>query len=284
MAEVIGHFTTGGRSLGVFCDGGTSAAEIVSLMRRRNRPKSSLTEFERLHNLLSELIYKRGIVQYFRADSNSEPVIVSDDNESFELVPMGPKPDILRESARRAVIEGRILDDLNRTSIILALGMKGKTRSLQALLAADTDGENLNRSLQKMRLRLKTENLCFDMVKVPHHGSFDSHRNSEICSCLDARRNPVAAISTGIEFDVLPDREVLRDYLANGWTVLLTTKRVGRLRSNLALEIAGKGVRDWEEQSQTVCVKWSETAGITWGPVEAQVLTEELENYQTAKK
>ena len=62
------------------------------------------------------------------------------------------------------------------------------------------------------------------MVKVAHHGSLDSHRGSTVCRCHKTQGECVAAISTG-DFDVLPDREVLQDFLDNDWTVILTTKR-----------------------------------------------------------
>lgn len=281
MADVIEHFTSDGRTIGMFCDSGITAKEILTLMRQRNRPQSSVTEFQRLQNLLSDLIQEKETVGYFRVDANSRPLIASHEGDRLQLLPIGPSPDVLRHNARSAIARGRILDDLNVTSLILALRLKGTGRTFDALLAADTDAANLNRSLERLGQISGTEKVCFDFVKVPHHGSWYSHKHSTICGQGKSPATPIAAASAGVDFDVLPDREILREYLETGWTVLLTTKRVGSSRTNLVLETATKVRQNYSIQSQTIVIRWCDSTGTVWEPKEAQLQTSELKNYGT---
>ena len=165
--------------------------------------------------------------------------------------------------------------------MILTLRVKGTARTFEALLAADTDGKNLKLALERLGQLTGTEKVCFDFVKVPHHGSWHSHQDSTICGMGKWPPAPVAAVSAGVDFDVLPDREVLRAYLDTGWTVLLTTKRIAQPRSNLVLEIATKTRQSLSVQSQTVVIRWSEAVGTSWEPTEAQVGSSDLQNYGT---
>ena len=104
MADVIEYFTSDGRTIGAFWDSGISSKEILTLMRRRNRPRSSVSEFERFDNMLGTLIQNR-TVGYRRADANSQPLLTSQDGEAIQLLAIGPEADVLRKSARTGVIK-----------------------------------------------------------------------------------------------------------------------------------------------------------------------------------
>src|SRR5438045_6232953 len=99
--------TTQGRSVGTFCDSGINGKEIGTLLRRRNRPTAYVMEFEKLDRLLNDLILKRKVVDYIRADENSRP-LVSEDGERLQLLAIGPGPVALKQSARAAVSRGNV--------------------------------------------------------------------------------------------------------------------------------------------------------------------------------
>jgi hypothetical protein len=61
MEAVISHFTSGGRSVGVFCDSGIDPRIINTLLKRRFRPPPYVREYERLYKLLRKL-FKEGML------------------------------------------------------------------------------------------------------------------------------------------------------------------------------------------------------------------------------
>jgi beta-lactamase superfamily II metal-dependent hydrolase len=281
MADVLRYFSSSGRSVGVFCDG-VEPKEIQTLLRRRFRPQSSIQEYERLYQYVDQLV-DSGRVKYFRADANSTPIIASENGHEMELMPVGPRPEIARQAVRQLVSSGKIRADLNRLSIVLALVVRFPEGGFDALLAADTDAEGFLAALSCLQGRIKAPaSPRFDVVKVAHHGSLDSHQGSTVCKCHKIEGECVAAISTG-HFDVLPDREVLQDFLDNDWTVILTTKRLKPLPS-YALELSGRSARDnIAVQPRNLKIEWSENEGLAWYPPESRVDTAEMTNYQTIR-
>jgi beta-lactamase superfamily II metal-dependent hydrolase len=283
MPDVIEYFMSNGRSVGTFCDSGTTAKEILTLMNRRRRPKSSVREFERLDSLLTTL-HAKGLIRYFRADANSRPLIETTGADGFALLPIGPPPNVLKQSVRGAIVEGRIRDDLNLTSVIFVLRANRAQRSFTALLAADTNALMLKNALFKFQEVEKLERVCFDFVKVPHHGSWDSHEGSNVCACRHETKPAVAGISVGSDYDVLPDRKVLEEFLEKAWIVLLTTKRTFPRPRNYVLELANRAPQAVLLETNTVVCAWDSAKGLTWGPPQAQLFPSELASYGTAAK
>jgi beta-lactamase superfamily II metal-dependent hydrolase len=281
MAEVVRYFTSNGRSIGTFCDSGVEPKQIATLMRRRRLPKSTVTEFEQLYRCLYELIDSRQ-VRYFMASENSSPFI--EVGNHIQITPLGPRPEALSQALRDVASAGKIRKDLNRISVVLVLNVQGKTKSFDALLAADTDSEGCNSALKRYAAIKAQESAgcTFDLVKVPHHGSAYSHCGSEICRYRKEDDVALAAISAG-PFDALPDREVMRDYLQYGWTVLLTTKRGVPCRQ-LAVELSGRRQRVSEVQGQSIRITWQEDRGTRWEPAQARVCPDELPNYKSVYK
>jgi len=281
LVDIVRYFTSGGRSIGTFCDSGVEPKQVATLMRRRRLPKSAVMEFERLYHCLYELIDAKQ-VRYFIASENSSPVIEVGDH--IQIIPVGPRPDALSRAVRDVASTGKIRKDLNRISVVLALSIRAKAKSFDALLAADTDSEGCNSALRRYAA-IKArggEGCSFDMVKVPHHGSAHSHCGSEICKYRKEADVALATISAGA-FDVLPDREVMRDFLQRGWTVLLTTKRVA-LGKQFAVELSGRSQRSIGVQSQNIRITWQEVHGTRWEPAEARVDVSELSNYMSLYK
>ncbi len=281
LAEVMQYFTSEGRTVGTFCDSGVEPRQIQQIMRRRRFPASAVTEFERLYRFVYKLI-ENNRVRYFRADENRSPLVEVGDR--IRLIPIGPRPEVVSEAVRDVVSEGKIRRDLNRVSVVLGLNVRGNDRSFDALLAADTDSEGCNNALNRYAVvrNGSGHQPALDMVKVSHHGSGDSHRGSRICGHRKDIGVALAVISAG-SFDVLPDREVMRDFLQAGWTVLLTEKRITRA-PQLAVELSGRGRGGLGVRSQNIWITWREEQGTRWEPPEARVDREELSHYESVLK
>lgn len=194
---------------------------------------------------------------------------------------IGPRPELAKLAVQSTLAAGKIRDDLNRLSIVLALLTRSRGKMFDALLAADTDADGFQSAMLSLKARTLNEaSPQFDAIKVSHHGSLESHNGSDICKHKKPDIETVAAISAGA-FDVLPDREVLNDFLQHGWTVLLTTKRTPR-RHHFALELSGRPTEPATVQTHDLRLKWSPEQGISWEPIESRVAVDELPNYQTA--
>jgi len=178
---------------------------------------------------------------------------------------------------------GRTKDKLNKLSIVLALLIRPKMGEFSGLLAADTDAVGFRAAMERLKeiepTRLKP---TFDFVKVAHHGSWDSHEGSGVCEHRRPEVECVAAISAG-RFDVLPDREVIRDFLSNNWTVLVTTKRLAH-RTQYALELFGDNPNDYSDlQARNLRITWSDDRFLEWSPEEARISLPETDYYQTVR-
>jgi beta-lactamase superfamily II metal-dependent hydrolase len=276
MEEVLRYFNSDGRSVGVFCDCGTEPKEIHMLLNRNH--KSIANEYFRLYQYINELLRTKK-VKYMRADENTIPIV---DSGPIQLIPIGPCPLIPRFAAQKTITSGKIRDDLNRLSIVLALVVRSKNGNFDALLAADTDASGFKAAMKRLQKKLGEENAPrFDVTKVSHHGSLDSHHGSNVCKHKKEDKQVVAAVSAG-PFDVLPDREVLNDFINHGWNVLLTTKRIPD-RRKFALELFGRATNNsMASQTYNIKLQWEEGKGLSWSPPEAQVYPDELSNYQTA--
>lgn len=150
-----------------------------------------------------------------------------------------------------------------------------------ALIDCNLPRGNARLEFFKLTSSLNINRLDLVCLTHPHDGSLDSHAGSDVCKHKKTNTETVAAISAG-PFDVLPDREVLKDFIRHDWTVLLTTKRMPT-RRQYALELSGKPVGGaMNVQAQNITLTWTEDEGLLWSPAEARVSAEELSNYQTA--
>jgi hypothetical protein len=203
-------------------------------------------------------------------------------------MPIGPNPEtarnLLRSFLERTNTSSRIREDLNLISLVLVLRMRGALNG-DALLVGDTDGAGLNQALKALSDHDEGTPCQFDFLKVAHHGSLDSHRDSDICSTGRPTGDAVAAISAGTDYDVLPDREVISDFINRGWRVVITTKRINRAQPDRALALAtrGKPMSTASAVRNTIVAKWTEQKGFEWGPPDAEVTRAELGNYNSAR-
>jgi hypothetical protein len=255
----------------VFCDSGVEPKQIAILLKRRQQPDSAVRSFESLYRYIWDLI-NGDKIRYFMADENSSAIIFR--GQSSQLRPVGPKPEVIAMSIRGSIAAGRIRQDFNKISVILILEIRAESGSFDGLLTADTDAAGFASAVDRLR-RTNGNEPRFDFVKVSHHGSLDSHRGSNICDHRK-RADAIAAISAG-SFDVLPDREVIRDFLKHEWIVLLTTKRIPV--KNYAVSLSGKP--KIVVQERTITIQWYD-GRLSWMPPDSRVHDNELSLYQSA--
>ena len=185
MEKVVEYFTTNGRSINTFCDTGLHPILIIKILKRvRLATPARIREYERLYQKMSALM-KAGVVRDFPGNDTTRPI--PGFTADVRLVLVGPSAARLRENALVAVEEGRVTsrlrDQLNRLSLVLALQVRSESKSFDALLAADTDGAGFNGACETLREGNGSETTSeFDLVKVAHHGSHDSHQNSLVVS------------------------------------------------------------------------------------------------------
>ena len=114
---------------------------------------------------------------------------------------------------------------------MLVLSIKDREQACNVLFAGDAGPAELEKAVDVWR-KLATERLRdrgFHVVKVPHHGSLASHWKALPHEKGSGEGQRVAGISAGTR-TAIPDREVLREYLDNGWRVMATMRRVGGAR------------------------------------------------------
>jgi hypothetical protein len=90
-------------------------------------------------------------------------------------------------------------------------------------------------------------------------------------------------VCVGSDYEVLPDRSVLADFLRHGWRVLVTTKRIASSKptTNRPLELAGRKTTPYYTDSHDLHITWSESSGLVFEPSKAELVAEELFNYQS---
>jgi ribonuclease BN (tRNA processing enzyme) len=278
MRQVLEHFTSSGRSVGHFCDIGPTPRQVRDI-RDILKGTSSFSEYKNLYHFIVQAV-EAGRMGYFPAAENTEPLPVLKRSGVLQLLPLGPRPESQLVNFHKTLESGAVHGDPNRLSLVLALIVRTPKREFDALLAADVGSDEFKNALKCIERRLETPtSFKFDVIKVAHHGSLASHRGSGAAECCKGDRECIAAISAGFS-RVLPDREVLSDYLNKKWIVLLTTKRVARRRTYV-IELSNRG-SGYESESHEIRINWSDGSGVSWSPEEARISLVDLPNYQSA--
>lgn len=282
MAEVIRYFRTAPRSVGGFCHTGFNSKLIKTLMRRARRPNSEVDEYERLDALVTELKADSSC-RYFHAFDRSVPILISRDRQTIQLIPIGPTSRAIDQDVRDFLTGGVFSAKLNSISLVLVLRIQGGADSFDALLASDSDAPSLGTAFTCLaeRTGVPKESVAFNMLKVPHHGSIASHRGSDIHLRIRTKAKSIAAVSAG-PTGVLPDREVLRDFLAKDWIVLLTTKRQALSKASRVLLMASRRPHARSDFStHDIKLSCSGRCELAWSPSTARIDLSELPNYST---
>jgi len=191
----------------------------------------------------------------------------------------------VRESIAYALGRGKLTtsvrEQLNLASVILALRVRADDKEFDGILAGDIDGPGFCRALKiYCEINDRSDDIFpLDVVKVAHHASLDSHKGSNVVLCRKSEMS-IAAISAGHDSRVLPDREVIAEFLKAGWVVLLTNKR-GSSRpipdSPLTLSGVVEGTQCFDLK-----ISWSDAEGLRWAPSQSRITVDELQFYNTA--
>lgn len=121
----------------------------------------------------------------------------------------------------------------------------------------------------------------FDAINIPHHGSIKSHSPRLPKMKKSGSRAGAAVVSAGTRRALL-DREVLREYLQEGWDVMSTTTRGEQPGPNLPMTLANRGRPDADEIRRfSLQLSWNPSDGLLAGPTEAKITTNDLVHYET---
>jgi beta-lactamase superfamily II metal-dependent hydrolase len=286
MKDVLDHFTSDGRSLGWWYYNGLNARDVQALIWPDEQTKK---HYNKLRERVRQLA-KDGSLQRARVDANSRAMSPAGYRGRVDLFPIAPSErtlsDVAEKDVSRAASSSSAELEANSLSIVLCLSASDSDSEMNALLCGDAGSHELVMALQAWGDLAKEygRSTCLDIVKVPHHGSLDSH-TSALCRAKRAGSDTLcAAISAGTRAK-LPDREVIRDYISEGWNVLLTTRRIGAgIGCDRPMTLANRGTKQlFQSVSQDVFVSWHSKSGIEFGPLEAVVSSEELSLYGTAR-
>jgi len=208
--------------------------------------------------------------------------------DQIEFVPIGPDPGkkrrIMEIDLRRLGINPKTRPEANELSLVVVLAVKMIDRTLNVLLSADAGLDSLVWALDYWRqlARRLGRDAELDAIKIPHHGSIKSHVPDLCLMKRPGTGGETAAVSAGIR-RVLPDREVLRDYLANGWNVMATTTKGGTSETSLPMMLADRGAADEGDiVRHTIRLSWSPASGLSAEPAAAKVIMGDLTQYETA--
>lgn len=280
MVDVLRHFTSSGRTVGVWCDSGPNSQQVRQFMS-----PSAGRRYDELQQLLDELDEKNLIV-FHRVDKNGCEIGPSGFEGRADLIPIAPDPGDFRRTFRKDV--ERLHDNpaaslaANPLSVVLVLCLNDNGENFHLLLGADPEADGLDAALTvwERRAAARGRPQTLDAIKVPHHGSAHSHC-PRVCQIGgNGKGGKVAVVSAGTRH-FLPERGVLADYLAQNWTLLITTTRsVRRPRARFAYLASKSAPATFATGTHDIQLSWSADDGIRWSPPEAQVISADLASYQ----
>lgn len=285
MAEVLQHFASEGREVGYYCDAGTHAERVRALLRGRPGRRA----YDRLQQAVRQLRHK-GLLRKLRVDRETRSIRPKNGGDVARLVPIAPEAgqmdDVFDKDVAKIAVKPAAKSERNNTSIVLVLEFAGAKRRATGLLAADPDAETLKAALMFWIDRSGGKHPeVFDVVKVPHHGSWASHLPM-ICARPSGNALNVAVISAG-DRTALPDRRVVEAFLREGWVVTCTEpRRSSKRRKSLIIEMLARPRKRLTPLPPSgrfdVVVQWNGNGGVSLFPMDAKVVWDELGNYEEA--
>ena len=286
MTEVLDYFTREGRSIGCWCDSGLTVAQIKDIIKWGSVSES---HYEILQDRLDELD-DMSLIQFSEINESVQPVSPEGFTGKIEIQPIGPSAWLKRRTARKDLARFRdnpvARPEANDISVVLLLLLRDQDKGCSMLLPGDAGSDVLSDALNVWHERMGTVSgsHAFDVIKVPHHGSKASHSTNLCKAKLSSPSKRVAAISAGTR-DALPDREVLKEYMSEGWTVMATTTRPRPARADSPLSLSNRNRRkDAAMKQHLVRISWSASGGLTFQPPEATLLEIDLPMYKTVGK
>jgi len=283
MTHVLDHFTTEGRSLRYWCDGGLGAEQVRDLLWQE---ELSEREYAKLQRRLDELSQHNSI-EIVAVNDWTTPISPSGYSDSVHLFVVAPPATVARNITRRDIgklgTDAKAKLESNALSLVMVLSASAGDVDCTMLLSADGSEDEMLWALQTWHRRAEEYHRAksFDVIKVPHHGSMKSHTPALCQAKRKERTARIAAISAGTR-RALPDKEVIRAYLNEEWVVLLTTTRTANRGANYLMEIADRsGVAAYDIRQQDISISWSPSQGLQWEPPDARVNPSALGLYET---
>lgn len=289
MIDVVRHFTSEGRSIGMYLDTGFNPWNIRAAFQH----PAAKREYEKLQNCLKDLHTRKILIcsslhaQFPCLSPIGLPYVVN-------FCPVGPdaqfQRDYLQRTVQKNVRNPGARTDVNPLSLVVALECQVGGERFSALLAADTDTQGIELALDLWTTRAaqRAHSDAFDVIKVSHHGSIASHHQPLVQRTRGADLRGVAAISCGNR-SALPDREVIREFQETGWQVLATTTRRARggtrnsSRRDLPMELANRRPASATvPENRHVKISWSPNPGLKAGPQNAVIRKSDLPHFETA--
>jgi beta-lactamase superfamily II metal-dependent hydrolase len=243
MKAVIEHILGRGERIGYYIDSGLSASRV----RRLLQDPASAKEYQALQDSLEEWD-RSGHLKWHELAARYRAMIPEGFRVQIEVVPIGPDPDEksrlmtsdLRKIASRP--DARLI--ANQISLVVVLLVKIGGRGLGVFLGADACTENIEWALDYWQEHAEENGLApkFDAIKIPHHGSIKSHSPRLPKMKKSGSQTGVAVVSAGMR-RAPPDREVLRQFLQEGWDVMSTTTRSKPPAPNLPMTFRSRSAR-----------------------------------------
>ena len=285
MKQLLQDFIKKNGTLGYWCDGGVGLPQIQPLAFPDFMTRE---EYDELQDYLDDL-YDEGKLKFYGLDAGHSPVTLKGHIGKFEFYTIAPDEDrkriIQRADAKKLGVNPETQLETNKLSLVIMLSVRGKENSCNILLTGDADDYGCTQGLEIWNGI--AEGIGCDpnigVVKVSHHGSISSHCLKVVEAGRPEKEN-IAVISCG-KRDGSPDREVMRDYLSAGWTVLATTERIRPKKYNHPFEIINRGEPEDEIhfEPHNITITWSEENDLEWEPRESEIIEQELGNYETKK-
>lgn len=272
MADVLQHFSSGGRSLGLVCIPPMDLPSAAKLIRAR-RTGSEHTEFVRFVRALHDLVQSNPPgCQVCHVTDHTRDFSSQSGTTSSRLIPLAPNA-TLHFSAVMSSIEhfakrkhGDVPEgQTNAISVVWALVVENRGDaggSTVLLLSGDLTREGWPWALEAWSLRASEYDLAesFSLIKVPHHGSYSSHHDG-IIDFFPKAGDCFSVISVGKQFRALPDQRVLRAYLDAGSRVASTFKRAATKPARLISVLDTERRHVVEGTCQDILVDYAETDG-----------------------
>jgi beta-lactamase superfamily II metal-dependent hydrolase len=280
MESVVEYFTAGARRIQMYCDTcAVSLKDVSALLENDGNPYRSA--HRALQDLIDLKLREGTIAKYLPLLENSREISCAAGR--VKIVPIGPSPEIVRYFARSYLTTAAFLKSLNAISLVIVVEADEAGAATAMLLAGDADENSLRVALAAWVERRGDAFQTFSAVKVPHHGSIDSHY-PPLCKMRQEGQG-IAVISVGATFPTHPDRAVLEAFHKGGWRLLSTMKRHvpprARPRGRVLLTSARAGATV-RFSACDVITRWSAKNGLTSEPASAEILAAEFSLYSTA--
>lgn len=287
MPAVLSYFIeTSGKSVGHYVDSGLNAHQIRTLLFESKRPGRN--EYRKLQNSLRDWEREGLLVRHYGLDSERQPFSPKGFRGKIDFIPIAPDPKVSRRlieaSLEKLGKTAYAAFESNDLSLMIVLAVNDGPAKFNILLSADAGAGSTKRALRVWRDFTAESGISdrFAVVKISHHGSIKNHV-PELCQCkVDGSTVNIAAVSAGERF-ALPDRDVLRDFQAAGWTTMVTTvRKKQRLDRPVNLHVEGKGETTFHPH--TLELKWTSDGKFSFGPEDAIVKRGHLSAYTSAQK